>query len=147
MINDQPITVVAPGEGEVWAVGAGLTCKVPGALVGDAYTILQFVLPPGGGAAPHRHTREDEILYVLDGECSVGFADSVQVAATGTTVVLPRGAPHFFQNTGAANCTLLITAVPGGLDRYFAAVAAAVARDDLGAIAEINAEYGIEFLE
>lgn len=147
MTNDRPITVVAPGEGDVWPIGAGLTCKVPGALVGDAYSVVEFVLPPGGGAAPHVHRREDEILYVLGGECSVGYGDHVWLATVGTTVVLPRGAPHFFHNAGASNCTLLITAVPGGLDRYFAAISAAIARGEPEAIAAVNEAYGIEFFE
>lgn len=138
--------LVQPGEGKTWRIGGGpLSVKVASAVVGGAYTVLEFHLPPGGGAPLHVHTREDEILYVLGGALTVGAREQVLRAEMGATVWLPKGEAHFFRNEGEATCRLLITAVPGGLDEYFAETAEALESGQPERIAEINARYGIDF--
>ena len=70
------------------------------------------------GPPLHVHDREDECFYVLDGELSVRCGSEVFDAARGSFVFLPHGRPHRFW---AANqpATLLIIAVPGGIEDYF----------------------------
>ena len=65
----------------------------------------------------------------------------------GSWVVFPRQTPHFFQNSGESDCTLIITAIPGGLDGYFTALSAAIEERDGDAVAAVNSQFGITFLD
>lgn len=119
----------------------GVTTKVRGAQTGDAYTVLELVLPPGAGAPLHVHQREDEIFYVIEGAVEIRHGGQTYVAETGAVVVLPKGQPHAFRNPGDSPNRILITAVPGGLDRYFDEINAAT-QDQIDAI---NRKYAIDF--
>jgi hypothetical protein len=58
-------------------------------------------------------------------------------------VFLPRNLPHTFRSIDAVATGLLIV-TPGGLDRYFAELHAALGTsDDPAEIAKIQARYGI----
>lgn len=138
------VLIVPQGEGKPLGI---VTTKVSSEQTGDAYTILELTLQPGQGAPPHVHQREDEVFLVIDGTCEVGAPDALQQAQIGTVAVFPRGVKHLFRNSGDAPCRVMITAVPGGLDRYFEALAEIKAGDpDAGAkVAEINARFEIDF--
>ena len=52
----------------VAVAGDVYTLKLAGADTGGRCSLLEFVVPPGGGPPPHVHTREDEAFYVTAGE-------------------------------------------------------------------------------
>jgi quercetin dioxygenase-like cupin family protein len=145
MVIEQPILVISPHEGDRWNVGGPITCKISSQQTGAAYTVLEFILNPGGGPPLHVHQREDELFYVVDGQCTVGTKEQSYPAPAGTIVRFPKGTPHFFRNEGSTPCTLLITAIPGGLDLYFAEIAAALAANQPETIPAINHKYKIDF--
>ena len=145
MPDNSKVLVVMPGEGQALDIGSSLTVKVPSHSAGNAYTVLEFVLQPGGGAPLHIHQREDEIMYILEGECTFGFAGQIYKAPAGSTIALPKGLPHLFRNEGQDLCRLLITAVPGGLDEYFSEIGTALAQNRPELIPEINLRYEIDF--
>jgi mannose-6-phosphate isomerase-like protein (cupin superfamily) len=63
--------------------------------------VVEHTLPSHTLAAPlHRHSREDEISYVLDGEMTVLADDELTVVPAGESVVKGRGAWHTFWNAG-----------------------------------------------
>jgi quercetin dioxygenase-like cupin family protein len=53
-----------------------------------------------GGEAPHRHMTHDLTVTMLRGEGRVTVDGAVRSVAAGDVVVIPRGAAHFFVNTG-----------------------------------------------
>jgi mannose-6-phosphate isomerase-like protein (cupin superfamily) len=134
--------IVLPGEGQIFA---GVTCKVGSDATDGAYTVLELTLPPGAGSPLHVHHREDEIFYVIEGECAVRLDDQEQIAPAGSVVRLPKGKVHAFRNPGSVPTRLLITAVPGGLDRYFAELHALGTSATPDAVNAINRKYEIEF--
>ncbi|WP_420641065.1 cupin domain-containing protein [Candidatus Leptofilum sp.] len=138
--------VIKPAQGTTWELGGTITCKVAGAQTAGAYSLLLILLEKGQGAPWHIHQREDELFYILEGACTFGLGDEVVVAEAGTTVILKKGLAHFFRNDDATPMKALITAVPGGLDRYFAEVTRAVASNNLDEIKNINRKYEIQFL-
>jgi quercetin dioxygenase-like cupin family protein len=146
MATEQPILVITPNDGETWNVGGPITCKISSGQTAGAYTVLEFILNAGGGPPLHVHHREDELFYVAEGECTVGTKEQSYPAPAGTIVRFPKGTPHFFRNESSAPCKLLITAIPGGLDHYFAELAAALAANQPEAIPAINHKYEIDFL-
>jgi len=66
----QPI-LLKPGEGPAFsAVGDVYRILAGGAETGEAYTLCEARVLPGGGPPPHIHHREDEAFFVLEGRDS-----------------------------------------------------------------------------
>jgi len=126
----------------------GVTCKVRSDQTDNRYAVLELVLGPGEGAPLHVHQREDEIMFIVEGELEVTHSNETHRAMPGAIVVLPKGQPHAFRNSGQAPNRVMITAVPGGLDRYFEEINALAGSDTAGQglVEEINKRYEIEFL-
>ena len=58
-------------------------------------------MPPRRLAAPlHKHSREDEYSYVLEGRMGAMLGDDVVYAEAGDTVFKPRDQWHTFWNAG-----------------------------------------------
>ena len=137
-----------PDEGESLDPAGGLLLRVPSSATGGAYSVLELTLAPGRGAPLHVHRREDEIFYILDGECEVVDPEGARTALPGSVAVFTRGTPHAFRNPGSQPCRVLITAVPGGLEDFFIAINTAVNSGEATPerLAAISAEYEINFL-
>ncbi|MFC3452158.1 cupin domain-containing protein [Amycolatopsis speibonae] len=65
----------------------------------------------------HVHHEADECVYVLDGELGIEFDDETHVAAKGTFVLLPHGAPHALRRLSEPPRVLQISS-PGGWEHY-----------------------------
>lgn len=138
------LTVIPHDAVPAWEIGSRITCK----FASPDYCILEVVLPPGNGSPMHRHRREDELLYVVSGECEIRDLETTTILQAGGTAILPKGAAHAFRNSGDTDSTVLITAIPGGLEKSFAEIAALVAQDAISAEAfdDINTRYEVEII-
>src|SRR5215211_6312595 len=77
----------------------GTTYKVLSKSVNGSAAIVEHTVEPKSIGAPmHKHTDEDEISYVLEGELSVIQGGNVQTAKQGEYIVKPRGIFHTFWN-------------------------------------------------
>jgi len=148
---------VGPGEGRaVWVLGGQLlTYKVTAEQTGGAYSLFEGAVPPGGGAPPHIHHREDESFYVVEGEFEFSRDGETMKAGPGSLVYVPRGSLHAFKNVGEGRGTLLLSQTPGGLhERFFEEVGeeatdptmppVAAGPPDLPALVAAAARYGTE---
>lgn len=101
-------------------------------IVGDTYTILlsgddtdgrfcllDMLIPPGGGPAPHRHDFEESFI-VLDGEIEATFRGQKSVVKAGETLHIPANAPHEFHNVSDRPVRLLCICAPAGQEEFFA---------------------------
>jgi quercetin dioxygenase-like cupin family protein len=86
---------------------------------GGALGVLEGTFFKKGYGPPlHVHTREDEVMYVLEGQIRFGVGDDEFVAGPGTWVWQPRGVPHSFRvETDGARALLIFT--PGGIEGMF----------------------------
>ena len=92
-------------------------------------------MSPRALAAPlHRHTREDEYSYVLEGRMGALLGDDVLEAGPGDLVFKPRGEWHTFWNAGDEPCRILEIISPAGFERFFAELV------DLGGVAQADPE-------
>ncbi len=82
--------------------------------------LLQGQFPTGAGAPLHRHQREDEVFYVLEGALSTQMGTQRETAPSGTAVFCPRTVPHDFRNDGQQTVQALALIVPAGFENYFA---------------------------
>src|SRR5262245_5829962 len=87
------------GKGRVIrAFGDEVTFLMTGSETGGAYTAFVCVTPPGGGPPPHRHDREDEWFFILEGVVSFFVEGRWHDAQAGDFVFAPRGSVHTFKN-------------------------------------------------
>lgn len=108
---------------------------------GGGAAVVEHLLAPHAIAAPlHRHSREDEFSYVLEGRVHVLAGGDLIVAEPGDLVFKPRHEWHTFWNADDAPARLLEVIVPGGLEEAFRLMAA----DPDADIAAIGADFGAE---
>jgi quercetin dioxygenase-like cupin family protein len=126
----QPI-LVPPGGGEKLNVaGSPISHKVKSKDTNGVFSVMEFVTPPGKGVALNVHEREDELVYLLEGEIEVTLGDQKMKAVPGVMALLPRGIPHGFTNVGSKPSRLLDTMLPGHFDNYFVELAGLFTRGE-----------------
>src|ERR671925_801106 len=77
-------------------------------------------LAPKALAAPmHRHHREDEYTYVLEGRIGAILGDEEVVAEPGDLIFKPRNQWHTFWNAGDEPAAALEIISPAGLEQFF----------------------------
>jgi mannose-6-phosphate isomerase-like protein (cupin superfamily) len=141
--------IVRVGRGLEVVVGdLGTVHKVRSEITDGRMVVIEHSLPPCRLAAPlHRHSREDEISYVLAGQMGALLGDHVVWARAGSYVVKPRGQWHTYWNAGASDLRLMELLVPGGFEGCLERLAEAIStRDsDVGTVERIGAEHGVQF--
>ena len=73
-----------------WFFNTLTTVKAAGKDTHEAFTLMEFTLPPSFGPPPHIHRREDEGFYVLEGELNVMWRQLVDPGARRLRHVAPR---------------------------------------------------------
>ena len=112
--------VVANGDGtKVWAMGVLVTIKVRASDTNDAYSVFEDFVPPGSGPVPHTHTKEDETIFVLEGELRAWLGGQQHDLKAGDFVHMPRGVEHYFKNVSSKPTRMLLTYTPGGFEQWF----------------------------
>ena len=104
-------------------------------------------MSPRALAAPlHRHTREDEYSYVLEGRVGALLGDEVLVAGPGDLVFKPRNQWHTFWNAGDAPARILEIISPAGFERLFGELVdlGGVTRAEPQILADLCARYALE---
>jgi quercetin dioxygenase-like cupin family protein len=92
-----------------------------GEQTGGRYSLIDMLVPPGGGPPPHRHDFE-EMFTILEGEIELTFRGEAQRASAGSTVNIPANAPHSFKNKSNQPVRLLCMCTPAGQEEFFVAV-------------------------
>lgn len=139
-------------ESDVVAIGEFVTRYLAASTVEDsAYALIEHTLGPGLlGAPPHRHSREDECSYVLEGTLTVWREGVVTTHGPGDVAPKPRGEWHTFWNAGSEPVRFLEVVAPGAFAGYFRELgeiiaAAADGPPDIAALTRLAARYGMEF--
>lgn len=141
--------VRAPAAGSTLNVlGVTHIYKATGAETAGSFSLWEAVFPPGAGAPPHTHTREDEAFYVLSGELLIECEDEPAPHRLGPGGFFfgARDRRHAVRNVGDQPTRVLILSAPCvGLDRMFAELDAATAKGmpGIGELAAIAAKFGV----
>jgi quercetin dioxygenase-like cupin family protein len=110
-----------PRSHHISVAGGTYTILVSGKETGGRYSLIDMLVPPGGGPPPHRHDFE-EMFTILDGEIELTFRGSTHRASAGSTVNVPANAPHSFRNVSEKPARMLCMCTPAGQEEFFMAV-------------------------
>jgi quercetin dioxygenase-like cupin family protein len=145
-----PFTVEPRGQRtrESLAVGGQrVSVKVSSKDTEGLFAVCEAAVGPGSGIPRQVHRYEDQCFYVLEGELLVELGSRRMLVPAETSVFVPRDVPHAYHNTGGATARVLIVAVPGGLDIFFAEMdAAARSGSDTrpGQVQRLYDKHGLE---
>ena len=140
--------IVGPSDAAEGFLGSiGVRFMIDGDEAGQRFSLVEHPMSARALAAPlHRHTREDEYSYVLEGRMGALLGDDVVEAGPGDLVHKPREQWHTFWNAGDEPCRILEIISPAGFERFFAELAAmgGAGPGKEEAVAELSARYGLE---
>ena len=150
--------IVGPRDGKTGDLGGcGVRFMVWAEESGGGFSLVEHPIPPRHLCAPlHRHSREDEYSYVLNGRLGARLGDDVVYAEAGDLVFKPRGQWHTFWNAADVPCSILEIISPGGFEHFFDEfLAGAISLDeqkarygseaDPGSIPRLCQEYGLVY--
>jgi len=140
--------LLGPAEGRTGFLGSiGVRFMIDGADADQRFSLVEHPMSPRALAAPlHRHNREDEYSYVLEGRMGALLGDEVVYAEAGDLVWKPRNQWHTFWNAGDENARILEIISPAGFERFFAELdgLGGALKADPNDLAGLNARYGLE---
>jgi quercetin dioxygenase-like cupin family protein len=117
-----PARVVGPKDGKAGFLGSmGVRFMIEGTDSGGGFALVEHPMSARALAAPlHRHSREDEYSYVVEGRVGALLGDEVVEGSPGDLIFKPRGQWHTFWNAGDEPARLLEIISPAGFEQYFA---------------------------
>jgi quercetin dioxygenase-like cupin family protein len=93
---------------------------IDGAEAGERFSLVEHPMSQRALAAPlHRHNREDEYSYILEGRVGALLGDDVLIGGPGDLIFKPRGQWHTFWNAGDEPARILEIISPAGFERFF----------------------------
>jgi mannose-6-phosphate isomerase-like protein (cupin superfamily) len=141
-------TIIGPNDGKAGFLGSiGVRFMVDGGESGGGFSLVEHPMSPRALAAPlHRHNREDEYSYVLEGRMGALLGDEVVEAGPGDLVFKPRAQWHTFWNAGDVPCRILEIISPAGFEGFFEELVemGGAVNADPQALAELSARYELE---
>jgi mannose-6-phosphate isomerase-like protein (cupin superfamily) len=113
--------VLGPKDGKAGMIsGIGVRFMIDGSETDERFSLVEHPMPPRSLAAPlHRHLREDEYTFVLQGRVGALLGDEVLVAEPGDLVWKPRNQWHTFWNAGDEPASILEIISPAGFEHFF----------------------------
>jgi quercetin dioxygenase-like cupin family protein len=110
-----------------------------GSHTNDRFALTEVIAPSGDMPPLHVHRRDDETLYVLDGELTLYVGDDVIAAGPGVCVHAPRNVAHTYEVTSAGSARWLIVSSPAGFETLIERMGTMPAE-------RLFVDYGIEVL-
>lgn len=140
------VKVLRAGDGEVLGPPEHVQDRflLAAAETGGRVSLVEHLVPPRTLIAPmHRHTREDEFSFVLEGTVGAVSDGTEVVAEVGDLLWKPRDQWHTFWNAGDTPVRILEIISPGGLEELFRRMDVEGYPDE-AVLAEWAAEHGID---
>jgi quercetin dioxygenase-like cupin family protein len=92
---------------------------VSGAETSGRFALITAHAQRGNEPPLHTHSREDEMIYVVEGRVTVYVGDAHHDCPAGTCMMLPREREHTYRvESGSAR--LLVLLLPAGLEALYA---------------------------
>ena len=126
--------VVGPKDGKLGFLGSiGVRFMIDGADADQRFSLVEHPMSPRALAAPlHRHNREDEYTFVVEGTVGALLGDDVVIGHPGDLIFKPRNQWHTFWNAGDTNARMLEIISPAGFEKFFEELS------DLGGVTNVD---------
>jgi len=142
----QPI-VLHSGEGKLLETQVERIVKADGASTAGRLSLTVVSRKPGFAGPPaHRHFRNDEAFFVLEGQFTFLVCDETVDVGPGAFVFAPAGTAHAFVNRGDGTSRLLEIFAPADFEGYFEELAAMIADGTWSRekVVALQDKYGME---
>ena len=140
--------IVGPRDGKLGNLGGiGVRFMIDGAESGGGFSLVEHPMGPHALAAPmHRHSREDEYSFVLEGRVGADLGGEIVYGEVGDLIFKPRGQWHTFWNAGDVPARILEIISPAGFEKFFDTITELAGRGELdpAKLVALAAEYGTE---
>jgi quercetin dioxygenase-like cupin family protein len=140
--------VVGPRDGTAGFLGSiGVRFMIDGNEAGDRFSLVEHPMSARALAAPlHRHTREDEYSYILQGHMGALLGDEVILGGPGDLIFKPRNQWHTFWNAGDEPARILEIISPAGFEKFFTELLGlgGIAGAEPQTMGALCARYGLE---
>ena len=140
--------VLGPRDGVAGFLGSiGVRFMIDGDETAERFSLIEHPMSARALAAPlHRHTREDEYSFVLEGSIGALLGDDVVIGKPGDLIFKPQDQWHTFWNAGDEPARILEIISPAGFERFFAELVdlGGVAQADPQAFDDLRSRYGLE---
>ena len=140
--------VLGPQDGKAGFLGSiGVRFMIDGEEADKRFSLVEHPMSARALAAPlHRHTREDEYSYVVEGRVGALLGDEVVFGGPGDLIFKPRNQWHTFWNAGDEPARLLEIISPAGFEGFFAELVdlGGVTRTEPQVLGDLCARYGLE---
>ena len=135
--------VVGPKDGKAGFLGSiGVRFMIDGQESGGGFSLVEHPMSARALAAPlHRHTREDEYSYVLEGRVGALLGEDTVIGSPGDLIFKPRNQWHTFWNAGDEPARILEIISPAGFERFFEELV------DLGGVTQADPQTLSELCE
>jgi quercetin dioxygenase-like cupin family protein len=126
--------VVGSRDGKAGFLGSiGVRFMLGGKEAGGRFAVVEHPMSPHALAAPlHRHTREDEYSYIVEGRVGALLGEEVVIGGPGDLIFKPRNEWHTFWNAGDEPARLLEIISPAGFEQFFVELV------DLGGVMQVE---------
>jgi mannose-6-phosphate isomerase-like protein (cupin superfamily) len=140
--------IVGPKDGKAGFLGSiGIRFMIDGDEAGGGFSLVEHPMSARALAAPlHRHAREDEYSYVIEGRIGALLGEDVVIGSPGDLIFKPRNQWHTFWNAGDEPARILEIISPAGFEQFFAALVdlGGVTQADPQMLGELCASYELE---
>jgi len=85
------------------------------------FSLIEMSFPSENekGIAMHKHTREDVIIYVIEGSFLIEYGNGHIKGIPGITIKLEKNIQHSYKKIGSGQGRLLMLFSPAGFEKYF----------------------------
>jgi mannose-6-phosphate isomerase-like protein (cupin superfamily) len=140
--------ILGPKDGKAGFLGSiGVRFMVDAGESGGGFSLVEHPMSARALAAPlHRHTREDEYSFIIEGRMGALLGDEVLEAGPGDFVFKPRNQWHTFWNAADEPARILEIISPAGFEGFFAELVelGGVTGTDPQTLGALSERYGLE---
>ena len=128
-MNTEELSVISHADGKtISMVGDTYRIVIDGEKTNGKYSLVDMLIPKGGGPGPHSHKDTQEAFYVIEGEIEVTTKEGTHTAKAGDYVNIPAAdIAHKFTNKKEETAHILCMLTPAGMEKMFAELGTPVA--------------------
>ena len=78
------------------------------------FSMGHVTLEPGGGQVPWHNQEQEEIYYLIEGDCEMCLGEERRALRTGQAVYIPSGVFHQLTNVGSTPARMIYCYGPAG---------------------------------